>query len=293
MYLRSGLLALLVVLISSRLTCAQSSECIDHSTTVSHELKQIKINIVGVEFRGENSLSDALRSQLADTIQRSNITVSPEEPDTDWANGLRAVTINKALHTQGYFRASTEVTPYLVKAESEQRSYIVIFTIEDGPQYRIGEMQVRDATVFAPTELREQIPLKPGEVFDEAKVWQGIKSITRLYGAKGYIDMTAGLTAGIDESRGLINASVELREGTQYRVGTVKILGLGRNSENRLKSLWEPGQVFDSQSLENFVKENKSLLPIDASAQNDITVRRDSDDGTVEITLDFRRCSKA
>jgi outer membrane protein assembly factor BamA len=145
---------------------------------------------------------------------------------------------------QGLAVASTEVTPYLVKAESEQRSYIVIFTIEDGPQYRIGEMQVRDATVFAPTELREQIPLKPGEVFDEDKIWQGIESITRLYGAKGYIDMTAGLTAGIDESKGLINASVEVREGTQYRVGTVKILGLGRNTESLLKSLWEPGQVF-------------------------------------------------
>jgi len=41
------------------------------------------------------------------------------------------------------------------------------FEIETGPQYRIGIMQVQDATVFRPSELREQIPLNPGEIYDD------------------------------------------------------------------------------------------------------------------------------
>src|SRR5258707_1255837 len=140
--LRWGLLALFVSLISPCLLRVQSQECVDQSTAVSQRPKKIKINIVGVEFRGENSPSDAARTKLAETIQRSEIEVSPEEPDTHWANALRAQTINEPLHAQGYFMASTEVTPYLVKAEPDQLSYIVSFTIENGRQYRVGTLQI-------------------------------------------------------------------------------------------------------------------------------------------------------
>jgi outer membrane protein assembly factor BamA len=257
---------------------------------VRHKSQRIKINIVGVEFRGENFLSEQERSQLVETIQRSNISVSPVEPDTYWANGLRAETIVKALHAQGYFNARTEVTPYLVRTEQDQRSYVVSFEIDTGPQYRIGKLQVVEATVFTPTELREQIHLNPGEAFNDAKIWQGIKSMKLLYGAKGYIDMTAGPSARTDDITGLIDVSVQVVEGTQYRVGTLEILGLGSKAQNLLRAILVPGQIFDSHSFTDFLKENRGPLPIDASDE-DITIGRNLDDGTLEIVLDFRRCS--
>jgi outer membrane protein insertion porin family len=291
--LRWGLLALFASLILPCLLCAQSAECVDQSPAVSHQSRKIKINIVGVEFRGENSLSDAARAKLAETIQRSEIEISPEEPDTYWANVLRAQTINKPLHAQGYFMASTEVTPYLVKAEPDQRSYIVSFTIENGPQYRVRTLQVVNATVFEPDELREQIPLEPGEIHNPDKIWDGIKSIERLYISKGYIDTTAGINTSVDHSKRLVDVFVEVREGKQYRVGTVKILGLGSKAQNLLRSVLEPGQIFDSHSLSAFLEANRELLPVDVSAAKDITIRSNSEDGTVEILLDFRRCSKA
>jgi hypothetical protein len=82
---------------------------------------------------------------------------------------------------------------------------------------------------------------------------------------------------------------VQVVEGAQYRVGTVQILGLSARAENLLKSILEPGQIFDSQSFTDFLNEQKVLLPVDAS-DNDITMRRNLDDGTLEIALDFRRC---
>jgi hypothetical protein len=94
--LRWGLLGRFVSLISPCLLCAQSPECVDQSSAVSHQSKKIKINIVGVEFRGENSLSDAARTKLAETIQRSEIEVSPEEPDTYWANVLLAAPLQRS-----------------------------------------------------------------------------------------------------------------------------------------------------------------------------------------------------
>jgi outer membrane protein assembly factor BamA len=262
---------------------------VDRSAPAFHKSQQIKINIVGVEFRGENSLSDAERSQLVAVLQRSNVSVSPGEPDTYWANGLGMVA-NKALHAQGHVGDYTKVTPYLLSAEPDQRSYAVSIEIETGPQYRVGKLQVVEMAAFTQTELMKQIPLKPGDLFDEDKIAQSITSMKLLYAAKGYIDMSAGYSASTHEIQRLIDVSVQVDEGLQYRVGTVEILGLSSKVENLLKSILVPEQIFDSHSFTDFLKENRSLLPVDAS-DDDITVERNLDDGTLHIVLDFRRCS--
>jgi outer membrane protein assembly factor BamA len=289
MCLRPILLAILVTLLSSDSLRSQSPGCVDRLPSAFHRSPRIKINIVSVEFRGDNSLSDEERSQFVESIQRSNFSVSATEPDTYWANGVMRVA-NKTLHAQGHVGDHTKVTPYLMSAEPAQRSYAVSIEIENAPPYRVRTLQVIEATAFTPAELLDQIHLRPGERFDEDKIWQGIKSMKRLYGAKGYIDMTAGLNTGTDQLQPLLlDLSVQVVEGTQYRVGTVQILGLSARAENLLKSILEPSQIFDSQSFTDFLNKQKGLLPVDAS-DNDITMRRNLDDGTLEIALDFRRC---
>jgi hypothetical protein len=164
-----------------------------------------------------------------------------------------------------------------------------IFICKDfqGPNQACGNLE---ATAFTPAELLKQIPLSPGEAFDDDKIWQGIASMKRLYGAKGYIDMTAGNTMSTHQNQPLLpDIYVQVVEGRQYRVGTVQILGLSATAENLLKSILEPGQIFDRQSFTDFLKEKRSLLPVDAS-DNDITVGRNHDDGILDIALDFRRC---
>jgi outer membrane protein assembly factor BamA len=110
------------------------------------------------------------------------------------------------------------------------------------------------------------------------------------YGAKGYIDLAAGTSTGIDKSKGLVDVSVQVEEGRQYRVGTIEIFGLSSKAEKLFTSILKPGQIFNSQSFRDFLKVNRSLFPIDAS-DNDITVGRNTEEGTLDIVLDFRRCS--
>jgi outer membrane protein assembly factor BamA len=285
--LRRALLTLLAIPISPCLLCAQSPECVDHSSTVSPTSHEIKITLVGVEFRGESPLSREVRAQVVDKIRQSKFVASPEDSDKDWVNKLTELTILETLREQGYFTAYTEITPYLVRAESRERFYAISIAIESGPQYHLSEIHIVNSTLFSPTELRKQIQLSLGDVFDVSKIRQGIETISGMYVSKGYIDVAVEPQTNVDESKG-IDLVLILDEGKQYRVGTVQILGLSTTAENLLRSLLVPGQVFDSHSLRDFLKKNKSLLPID---YKDINIRRNSNDGTVDIVLD-RRCSK-
>ena len=62
-YLRSSFLVLVVALTSCGLLYSQSSQCVDNSAAVTHQSREIKVNIVGVEFTGESFLSDHERAQ--------------------------------------------------------------------------------------------------------------------------------------------------------------------------------------------------------------------------------------
>jgi outer membrane protein assembly factor BamA len=104
--------------------------------------------------------------------------------------------------------------------------------------------------------------------------------------------MTAGLTISVDQNEQRVDVSVELQEGKQYRVGSVQISGLGSKTENLLRSLLEPGRVFDGGSIKNLLKENREMLPVDAS-EKDVSIEGNPEDATVAIVLDFRRCSRA
>lgn len=83
---------------------------------------------------------------------------------------------------------------------------------------------------------------------------------------------------------------MEVEEGKQYRVGTIEVSGLDSNTANILKSSLEPGQVFDRTIIKKLLTENRATLPADAS-EKDVAIIRDSEEGTVNLVFDFRRCT--
>jgi outer membrane protein assembly factor BamA len=93
------------------------------------------------------------------------------EPDSVWLEEVE-VPILQAIRTLGYFQGSLATTAYLVVAKSHERSYVMNFNNESGPQYRLGELQVSGATLFSAELLRGQFLLRPGELFDVAKIRQ-------------------------------------------------------------------------------------------------------------------------
>jgi hypothetical protein len=283
-------LAIFLLLFLPRVLFAQLVPCKEQFPFASHKPPQIKINITDVEFTPQSSLPDELRAEIVERIRNFKISASIRDPDADWPNTVAAGTISKALRAGGYFQVSSKLTPYLVKAETDQRSYILSIEMETGPVYHIGELRVRDATAFSPSELRDQIPLKTGDVMNDDKLWEGIESIKQLYAQKGYIEINVGVTGGIDHTKHRVDVTLEIREGKQYRVGTIKVDGLGLKMETLLRSSLEPGQVFDGTIIKRFVTENKETLPTDA-AERDLSIQRDSEEGAVNLVFDFRRCT--
>ncbi len=82
---------------------------------------------------------------------------------------------------------------------------------------------------------------------------------------------------------------LDLDEQKQFRVGKVEILGLEPTTESILRSKLKPGDIFNYQVIDAFLKENKSALPPDASPK-EIERHHDVQNGTVDLVFDFRTC---
>ena len=291
MCFRFGILPLLGILCSTCLGRAQSASCVDSSLS-SQDSEKTRINITGVEFQGENPLSDTLRTQLVQQIQQQERWVMLEESDSSWVSDV-VYPIREALLNQGYFKVSVEGTPYLVRALASEKLYILTVAIESGPQYRLGKVRIASASdtplVLSEAILRQQISLQEGELFDTSKIRDGIEAISRLYGSKGYIDTTVEPDTMIDDSL-QINLLVRVSEEKRYSIGRIEVLGVNPKRQIAARLPQQAGDILDFALWRNFFETNKSGLLADASIQKNLQVRRNVSTGTADIILDFRPC---
>jgi outer membrane translocation and assembly module TamA len=271
------------------LTCrplpAQASGCNDPTSG----LERTKIRIVAVEFRPESKLPEDLRGQVSEALLESKLTKSPEEPDADWLGKLADVTVRDVLLNQGYFQALVDVLPYLEKAERCTQFYAASVSIESGLQYRMGKIGF-NAKVFSETQLKDQMQIAAGDIFDVSKIRDSLDALHRMHCRKGYLASTFEPILAVDETKSLIDLTIKVEEEKQYRVNSIEILGLEKSVETLLRSQtnMQKGDIFDSPSLVEVLRKNQTL-PSGTPLEKLISLYRDTYDGTVDVVIDYRQ----
>ena len=242
-----------------------------------------------VTILGGRSLPKHLRQQLVSSIRH------PGPFDADWLREAEEFGVRDPLQQAGYFRAVVRVEGQVLSSNPKSQRVAITMHINEGPRFYLSSLKLRaadpdsESLPFPYEAMRTEIPLQQGALFDTSKIRDGIQSLTRLFRAHGYIDFTAEPQFEVDEKSHRIALTLSLDPQKQYRLGKVEILGPDPTREKLLQSQWKIGDIFDGQQLDNFLRENKALLPSDVSEQ-DINVRRNTADGVVGLTFDFREC---
>ncbi|HEX9223315.1 MAG TPA: POTRA domain-containing protein [Candidatus Acidoferrales bacterium] len=250
-----------------------------------------KVIIDDLKFDGAIHLPEEVLAQLVAEIKRHEF-----QADSDWLGELAEVPVRNAWQEQGYFRVLPTAESQVLSADSATRHVSVIVHVNEGPQYRLSEVRFQSAQdprpgsdLFPLGELRQQIPLRDGDLFNVEKIREGLDALSRLYGSKGYVDFTAEPRTDVDNERQTVALTIVLSKEQQYRVASMEILGLDPGLESLLRSLIRPGEIFNPPILNNFYKEHKSVLPPGAAPEDD-EILRDIRNATLALRLDFRPC---
>jgi len=156
--------------------------------------------------------------------------------------------------------------------------------VMEGPRYKIGAISFLENHALSSARLRQEFPLKKGDLFERAKVASGLESLRKLYSSNGFLDF-----ACIPDTRDLSNATMSLiitvLEGPQYHMGKLEILAKNELAA-RLQAEWKlaEGAIYDSTYINRYVEENHGLLPEGFTA-GDVLKGYDCPEALVNIRL--------
>ena len=114
----------------------------------------------------------------------------------------------------------------MAKRLPPKRKAVITVRVEEGPEYKVGEIRVTGATVFEEAVLQSLIPLQSGRTFNASALQSGLDSIESLYGQRGYF--YAATNRSLERQPDgvhIADVTVSVNEGEQYTLGKVEFAG--------------------------------------------------------------------
>lgn len=154
---------------------------------------------------------------------------------------------------QGYAAVQVDVAqvdPPVVSDKSVDIPYTI--TIKEGGIYKLGTINFPAGALVARADvekIRSKYPTGSGRPLDLF-----LLAVRDAYHAHGYLDCSIVSHPSFNEASHIVNYSLEIDLGPQYRLGSVKFDGAPDVMDAKLKLAWKmaPGDVFDERYLSNF-----------------------------------------
>ncbi|HEV8530399.1 MAG TPA: outer membrane protein assembly factor BamA, partial [Methylomirabilota bacterium] len=220
----------------------------DGDVTVTYRIAEgRRITIDQIVIEGAQGLTPKQVKGAMDTQEREYIilrgTVQRQKLDEDVDR------IIQLYNDSGYVQARVESSEIQVDRE-KARATIRIVVVE-GPQFKVGGVDVTGNAVLPIEEIRKRIELKTGDVFSRAMLRDTVKGITDLYSAVGRASADVTPNTLQDIPGRLVNIVFEINEGPETYVERINISGNTRSEEKILRREipMAEGDLFTSQKL--------------------------------------------
>jgi outer membrane protein insertion porin family len=132
----------------------------------------------------------------------------------------------------------------------------VTIPVEEGLVYSWAPADWFGVNALTTDQLNGILGVKPGDVANGLKFDKGVMAVMKAYGRQGYLDVRVRPAPEFDDSAQKVTYKIEVREGPQYRMGSLLFKGLAERDAKALRDAWKlrRGEVFDQGYLEDFFK---------------------------------------
>jgi outer membrane protein insertion porin family len=169
----------------------------------------------------------------------------------------------------------------------------IVIPINEGRQYRAGEIKVEDNTEFTADDIKSVIGLKPGDVIKGYSVVQkGLENLKKLYGTRGYIQFNYNFIPDFhddpnDLAKGTADITFSMEEGKQYTLHRFETIGnhFTRDSVIRREVLLNEGDRYNEQLWDLSILRLNQLGYFDQIKKDDATINTNEKEGQVDLTL--------
>jgi len=198
---------------------------------------------------------------------------------------------------QGYAAVQVDVAqvdPLVVSDQSIDIPYTV--TIKEGGVYKLGTIDFPASALVSRTDVEKILSKYPAGSGRPLDLF--LLAVRDAYHANGYLDCSVVSHPSFSEVTHIVNYSVEIVPGSQYRLASVKFDGAPDAMAAKLKLAWKmaPGDVFDESYLANFKalaqKKDKPMMKWLLSVITTYDVKPDPDTHQVNCIFHFAKAAQ-
>lgn len=193
--------------------------------------------------------------------------------------------IADAYMDRGYVRVN--VRKPVISLVDDSRHMLVLVTIDEGDQYRVGKIGARGDLLMREGEILNLLPLRPGEVFSRSLLRQGVESVTDLYADQGYAYANVTPLTRVDDDNLTVDVNLEIEQGNQVTVERIEISGNAstRDKVVRREMRLVEGELYSATALKRSRARINNLGYFEAV---DVTTNPGSDEEHIEIDVNVK-----
>ena len=210
-------------------------------TVVSPAVRIGRIQLAGVSPAMQAKASLLASGQSGNSFDTENTPVGLQHAFEDLYQdqGYAAVRVDVA-----------QIDPFIVSDQAVDIPYTV--TVKEGGVYKLGTIDFPSSALVARADVEKKVakyPTGSGRPLDLF-----VLAVRDTYHAHGYLDCSIALHPSFNEVAHIVNYSLEITPGPQYRLASVKFDGAPDAMAARLKPAWKmaKGDVFDESYLSGF-----------------------------------------
>ena len=236
------------------------------------------VAVRSLRLDGADSIPESIANVVRERIVGSRF--SKAELAADSAGRLRQV-----LYSYGYMEAA--VDPPSVK-QAHDNLVDLIFHVEPGTRYYISGLALGGVEAFPPQQVRDLIPIHPGDPVDQDKLKRALNDIRHLYACSGFLNANPLVSENYHRATRTLFFTVRMHEGEVSTIASVKVVGLEPGLVDKIITLPElqPNGVFSSCRIREAIQ--ALWLHGDSSPELSFAVRADIENPQrVHVQIDF------
>jgi outer membrane protein insertion porin family len=243
-----------------------------------------KVEVRRVNFVGNKAITDQALREVVVTREGNILSLMTQAGTYREDVFQRDLLLLQAHYwDNGYVQVKVG-TPILELSPDKQSLYITI-NIEEGPQYRLGKIDVRGDLLEPREFFLSRVSVKTGEIFNRSKLSEDLQKLTDFYKDRGYAYVNATPSTPVDEKTRTVDVTFDIQRGELVYFERINIRG---NNKTRDKVIRRELRIIEgdpySQTGLDYSKRRVNALGYFEKV--DISTRRGSSDSMMEVNVE-------
>jgi outer membrane protein insertion porin family len=176
-----------------------------------------------------------------------------------------------------------------VAKSTENRGLVIAVTVDEGPSYKLGEVEYRGVERRQVAALEKLADLPKDEVANFKQIAEAMARVRKQFREDGYLRVEAPVERVIQETEHVVNLVANIKPGPRYTMGKLTIVGLDILSEPVIRKMWQmqPGSPYRESYADSLLARIQAEDIFDNLDRTGAEAVIHDDTETVDVTLTF------